>query len=732
MCVAYGLLGLALWPVPLLNVLQVESAAVVAFASFFIAGWAATRAFRSGSASVLAVLGRQEAALLVPLGMLTAAQLWAPNCTYGQGLLFFALFPAGTVVLAVGLAYALTGTSTSRPFLVLVGTGLLVSLAGPLYDLGLHPQFYTYNHVFGGVLGPIYDEQLAVRWGLFSFRALTLLWAGLLFAVGRLLRGHGGWVPLLLCGLGLGIGYAWAVPLGLNTTAEQLQHRLGGHVRTAHFDLYYDPDRMDRRAVEALADDHEAYYRHLQDRLALGPGQGPTRIQSYLYPSPDVKARLTGARYTSVSPVWLGTPQVHLLVDRAEASLGHELAHVFSRPYGLPLLNASWSPGLVEGWAVALEPPAPGPSVHDLVRVAAAADTSAALAIRADALAERLTPWGFWTGRGAVSYATMGSFVRYLLEHYGPAPLKAVYARGDFAAVYGRSLPVLAREWARALARRPLVARSAYGVVTRQFTRPSLFETQCPHYVPPHRRHLQAARAARRAGDTTTVARHLRRALAAAPQSLAAHAALARHRLARGRPGAVRRQLDSLAQGRRPAAIRRLEADAHALEGDSAAARRHYRAALERVPRSAHDLRGRLMLRSAVAGRPAVVRVLTSRDSADAQARALRPLGEGAGSPVHVWRALRRQDAHHFAAADSLWRRGAFRAPAAWPRAWRQAYAIQRRAWAGVAAHRAGRYAEAAPLSRAAARAAEAHGAREWAETLRFWATRAARAGAAD
>jgi hypothetical protein len=722
---AYGLLGLALWPVPLLNVLQAESAAVVACAAFFVGGWAATRQFQAGPVSFLGVLGRRMGALLVPLGMLTVAQLWAPNCTFGQGLLFYALFPGVTVVLAVACSYLLTGTGVQRPFLWLAVGGVLVGLGGPIYDLGFHPQFYTYNHVFGGVLGPIYDEQLAVRDGLFVFRGLTLLWAGCAVAGGRLLRGHGGWVPLLVCGVTVGVLYTWAVPVGLNTSAEQLQRRLGGHLRTAHFDLYYDPDRLGRRAAEALADDHEAYYRYLQDRLGLAPGEGPGRIQSYLYPSPDVKARLTGARYTSVSPVWLGTPQVHLLTRRAGESLGHELAHVFSRPYGLPLLNASWAPGLVEGWAVALEPPSPAPPVHDLVRAATTTDTSAALSLTAEALAERLPPWGFWTGRGAVSYATMGSFVDHLLAEHGPGRLKRVYARGNFADVYGRSLPRLAQAWADSLARRPQVARAAHAVVTRRFTRPSLFETECPHHVPPYRRHLQAAREARREGDTTAVGRHLRRAVAAAPRSLGAQTALAHYRLGQGRPAAVRRQLDTLTARRWPATLRRLRADAQAMTGDSAAARRGYRAALRALPLSAPDRRGRLLLRLAVAGRPTVVRTLASADSAARQARALGALPDRTGA-VRAWRALRRQDAHQYAAADSLWRQGAsYRPPAHWPRAWRQHLALQRRAWTGIAAHRAGRNKAAQVALSAAARRAAAHGASTWAETLRFWAERA-------
>ena len=719
---AYGLLGLALWPVPVLNVLQVEAAAVVAAVAYVVGGWAAVVQFRREE-SFWRVLAHQETALVVPLGLLTVAQFWAPNCTYAEGLLFYLLFPVVTVVLAVAVAYAVTGVRALPAVPTLVGIGIVVSVAGPMYDLGFHPQFYTYNHVFGGVLGPIYDEQLAVRPGLFWFRGLTLLWAVWAVLVGRWARAQGGLVPALGVLAVIAAAYGWAVPLGFNTSEEALQERLGGHVRTAHVDVYYDSTRHPRRAMEALAADHEAYYDHIHDRLGLSEGEGPDRVQSYIYPNPDVKAQLTGARTTSVSPVWLGTPQVHLLRSRADASLGHELAHVFSRPYGLPGLRASWSPGLVEGWAVALEPPSSYPSPDDLVRVATATDTTDALSLTADALAARLTPWGFWTGRGAVSYATMGSFVGYLLDRYGPARLRAVYAWGQFEAVYGRPLEQLVKGWAASLAQQPLVARAAHGVVTRQFSRPSLFETECPHYVPPHRRHLQAARRAERAGDTTQVRRHLARSLAAAPRYGAAHAMRARYRLERGHSATVVTQLDTLRTTRRSAYVQRLLADALALEGDAEAARRQYRRARARLPLYAHDGRARLLLRRLVADRPAIVRILVGAKEASRQARRLA--GRGEAPAVRAWQALRWDDAHRYVRADSVWRQMEAPDGASWARSERSAFALQWRAWRAEAAHRAGRRAAARSQFRAAAAAARRHGAEAWARTLTAWAARA-------
>mgnify|MGYP006422437979 CR=1 FL=1 len=717
---AYLALGLLLTPIPLLNVLQAESAAVVALAAYFVSGGAAIRAFGTTSMSVWRVLRRQEAALLVPLGVLILAQLWASNCPLGQGLLFYALFPGVTVVFAVAVAYLLQGLSVSHPGWMLGGLGLLLAVGGPLYDLGLHPQFYTYNHVFGGVLGPIYDEQLAVRPGLFAFRGLTLLWALLALLLGHRLRGRGPRWAAPACALVLGTVYVYSVPLGINTTAASLQNHLGGHTRTAHFDLYYDSTQVDADAAADLAAAHEAKYDWVRRQLNLEPDAKGPRIRSYIYPTPDVKGRLTGARTTSVSPVWLDAPQVHLLRERVSQSLGHELAHVVSRPYGLPGLRASWAPGLVEGWAVALEPPSPGPSPDDLVRTAAQSDTTTTLAAEAQAVAQRLSPWGFWSGRGAVSYATMGSFVRYLLDQYGPARLKRVYAWGDFETVYGKSMSTLAAEWASHLRRAPAVSRDAHDVVARRFTRPSLFETECPHYVPPARQHYQTAQRAARRRDTTEMVRFLKKALGAQPHYAAAHEALARHRLAQGRPDAVWRQVDTLSTTARTVALQVAQADAAALQRDPDTARALYARARAQTPGHAHDLRARLALRDATADRPSVVRVLTNGDAPAVQARRLAEMKPRDAS-VQAWEAVRWMDASQYRRALPLWERleGPVRVDR--PRGWHRAWELQHAAWGIKAALRENSGAVARQWAARAERQARVLGDDDRASLFEWW-----------
>ncbi|MEM8601542.1 MAG: hypothetical protein AAGF99_16630, partial [Bacteroidota bacterium] len=355
----YLVVGAALWPVPVFGVLHAESSAVVAGVGFFVSGLGALAALRR-AAPLWSVARDYTALLAVPWAMLTLSLLWRANSGYPLGLVLFVTFAVPSVLLAVAFAYVLHQSRIGWTRTGFVFGGLGLALGSLVYDLGLHPQVFTYSPVFGGVLGPIYDEELAVRPGLFWAKGLTLVLAAWAASLGGWLRCRargadtrrharlGGMLSLMLA------AGAFAAPrLGIVTTYEALERSLGGHLATEHVDLFYDPTSLELEEAWRLAQVHEFRYAQLRAALEVEPAQ---RIQSFVYPDAATKARLTGARTTSVAPVWLGRPQVHLLESRIRSSLAHELAHAFSREFG-GILNASWSIGLVEGLAVAVEPP---------------------------------------------------------------------------------------------------------------------------------------------------------------------------------------------------------------------------------------------------------------------------------------------------------------------------------------------------------------------------------------
>lgn len=489
--------GALLWPVPVFGVLHAESSAVIAGVGFFASGLGALVAFRSGR--TLKTVASASALLLgVPLAMLTMSLLWRANCAYPLGLGLFLTFTVPSILLAVAAAYALHHSRLQwKPSAFVIG-GLALALGSLAYDLGLHPQVFTYNPVFGGVLGPIYDEELAVRPGLFWAKGLTLVVAAWLACLGGWLeckqstREHqqrharrfvvaGGVLSAVLAA-----GVLAAPRLGIVTTYAALERSLGGHLATEHVDLFYDPTSLEDAEAWRLGQLHEYRYAQLREALGVAPQQ---RIQSFVYPDPDTKARLTGARTTSVAPVWLGTPQVHLLENRIASSLTHELAHAFSREFG-GILNASWSIGLVEGLAVAVESPDGLPDPTAQVAAAlrgAAADARVGLGSGAEELAQAVVQTqslvGFWGGRAAVSYTTMGAFVGWLLDSYGAAPVRAVYPSLDYEGAFGVPLDTLALRWAQHIEAQPRDTL-AEAIVAYRFAQPSLFERDCPHHVP--------------------------------------------------------------------------------------------------------------------------------------------------------------------------------------------------------------------------------------------------------
>jgi hypothetical protein len=718
----YAVLCLALWPFPLLGLLHVESSAVVAFVGYFAAGLSALAAFRH-DAPFPRVLAAQEAALLLPLALLTVTLLWRPNCGYAQGLLFFALFPGITVGLAVAVAYALTSRQRSSRFprttLVLIGLG--VAFLTPLFDLGLHPQFYTYNHIFGGVLGPIYDEALALRPGLFVFRGLTVLWALLAYLLGRQRRAP--WSsgsPALISGvvLLLALSYLFAGRLGITTPARTIERTLGSVHRTDHFDIYYDATTVPPDDLAWLAEDHEYHYARLAERLGTAPD---ARIASYLYPDAATKAQLTGARTTNVAPVWLPRPQLHVLLGAYDHVFSHELVHVFSREFGLPLLNASVSVGLVEGLAVALEPPDGRPAPDELVAVGAAlrAGLDADLA---DGLARRLSPIGFWTGRGAVSYTTMGSFVRYLLDAYGPERFKAAYAWSNFDAVYGKPVEALAREWHATLTALPAVDRAAADVVLRRFTVPSLLEQRCPHYVPPYRRRYREAMDALAEEDTTQALRALGAALDRAPLFTPALSAWAGLLLAAGGTDTVAVRLSGVPDSLRTPGIALHLGDALGIQSRPDAARRQYEAARALLPTYAHDSHVLLMLRGALADTPATLRLLASNHPPADQARRLATTDTSAAA--RWMRALRLAEAGQYEQATAVLRTTRADSNLALSLADQLRLERRRLVWRARFRHRAGQPARAEALAHRAARAYLVSGDRPTAAALAGFAAK--------
>lgn len=590
----YGAVVVGCWLVPPLATLHYPSAVVWAVTAFTGTGIWAVQQFRK--AAPLGHVTRTAIALLgIPLIGLVIPGLWRTHCDLVAGFGYFLLFPLCSALFAVALAYWLTGRRARYVLLQFLGIGIALMILGPLYDLGLHPQFYTYNHVFGGVLGPIYDRFLPFRPGLIAFRGTTLLWAALLVMRGSVLR-NGRWsvvsaVSVSSVALALAAAYLFADVLHINTSAQRIQQTLGSQHTTEHFDVHYDSTALDSSTVVRVGEELEFERARLVDLLDAG-AEAPTGIQVYLYPNADIRARLTGAHTTSIAPVWLAVPQMHVLMQRY-GSMPHEMAHLMTRPYGLPGINASWSVGLVEGWAVALEAPTRRPPPHDQVL---AATPDGELAGRAEVLRRQWSPWGFWSAPAGVSYTVFGSFISSVADTHGHAALTEAYARGNLEETTRCSFDMLTTDWLRQLRGQRQVDADARPVAQRRFRIPGFFELACPYEPLPAEARYEQARAELSDHDTTSARATLHQTLAQAPDYVAARRLLADVHLETGHPDSVAQALgDSTAWG---APEWGRAAEAHVQRGAWAQAATAYRRAERATSRYAIEARTRWIARA--------------------------------------------------------------------------------------------------------------------------------------
>ncbi len=474
---AYLFVSACLAAIPLTRTLQAESAAIVAFFSFFIAGIATIASNRPFS-RVASDIKLNLACLALPLLVLGAGSLFR-GCSVSEGLLLFLLFPVVTAIFASFLAATLTSFGIKKRAGVLIVTGVLVSAAGVIYDFS-HPQFYTYSHVFGGVLGPVYDSQLSLRPGLFTFRLLTLGWCAA-FALFALRKEAEGGVSLtgifFTCAIAV-LTFGFGDYLGFNSSDRIIRKHLDDERTDERLAIYFDGANMHGDRIDYVWREAQFEYDRLSSILRVEMEE-PVRV--YLYPDEKTKGDLTGSRRTSVTPTWLRSPQIHMLESEFDHSFSHELVHVLAREFGGGFTGASRSVGLVEGLAVALQQPNGRPSLPDLWDHTHS--DSSLSTLHGESLADSFGPLSFWSARGGVAYGRSGSFVRFLITSYGIEKLKRVYASSNFPSAYEKTLDDLEGEWRRGIQSRG-VDSSLATVGRSRFSVLSLAETQCPHDRP--------------------------------------------------------------------------------------------------------------------------------------------------------------------------------------------------------------------------------------------------------
>lgn len=496
----YAALSLACTQIPLLNYLGYEFSALIGFVGSILASFLTIRVVKPVYLSDVGMgesrapdvrlafrqaIAMNAAVLVIPLGIMLTNALFVKNCSLLQGLTFFLLIPVVSAWFgsALGLFCAVHYRFSKTAV-------LLSALVFLMYSLGegyFTPAIFSYNFLYGYFPGLTYDEVLDVSWTLVMFRILTVLAGALIvWLAGLLLRytspGDSTWrkgdllaralmdrpriFSTAMIAAALIILWFFRGELGLESTSGYIRAKLGSHFTTEHFSIHYSRDSYDDEEIRWVAAEHEFRLHQVAGAFYLS---FHGTIDSYIYPSAQAKQRLIGTGTTNIAKPWSG--QIHITKQSLDGTLKHELTHVMAAPFGLPVIGASLSTGLVEGLAMAVEWDWGNRTLH---QYAAAMKKFGAMPDIEPLM--KLT--GFAAQSSSVSYVVCGSFARFLIDRYGMRKMMRVYRSGDFPHAYGRTLHQLIGEWQGFLDRVVITDRDREAIDVI-FRRPPIFRKVC-------------------------------------------------------------------------------------------------------------------------------------------------------------------------------------------------------------------------------------------------------------
>jgi hypothetical protein len=453
----------------------------------------------SGSTLVAALL--PAAIMVIPAVIAAVRGIWVPTCDWWFGVESYLAMPIATALFGGALGHALGVVVGPRRFLgaAVALLPVFVVAGAALYRFYAAPPVFTYNAILGYFPGNLYDENVQLGSPLAWSRLEELLWVVAIVAACatrldvpryRITRAPrpgsrrlGALAVAVVVAAGAAFLHTQSGRLGYRIDAEDIEDALDGRIETAHFIIHYAKTDEIEADIALIAADHEFRYAQVVAQLGAAP---PGKIRAFLFADRDQKAGWMGARDVEMAKPWR---QEIYLDHRAypHPSLRHEIAHAVASAFGDPIFGVATrrvlgvpvlvSPGLIEGLAVAIDWPGGSDRLtpHEAVR---------ALQVMGKAPSIRdLLSLKFFSVSSATGYTTAGSFLRFLLETYGAARLRTLYASGgDFADAYGKPLAQLESEWLAMIATIELPT-AVVDASRERFRGGSVFARPCPHAI---------------------------------------------------------------------------------------------------------------------------------------------------------------------------------------------------------------------------------------------------------
>jgi tetratricopeptide (TPR) repeat protein len=441
------------------------------------------------------------ALLLVPILVVSMNGLRVRNCDWIYGFKAYFAIPVLGVVFAtaLGLVLGCAAGARRRLSLALPWIAVVVLVLHSLWRFYAAPPVFSYNPLIGFFPGSLYDENIQFngpfRWArLTHISAVWTLWLWCCVAfdanTNRMRWTRVRRRSLMVAAAGLLSIWSLVLlslggSLGFRIDENDIFTYLSETRETDHFVIHYSEGSKIAKDIDLIAADHE--FRLAQVVDTLGAKMPTEKIHSFYFRSASDKFEWMGAGNVYMAKPWRNEIYIHHMPFPHHV-LRHEIAHVVAAQFGSPIFGVSaqsiaglpllFNVGLIEGLAVAadwpdhfIRPMTPHENVKAMYRMSMAPPI------------DRVLSLDFLSFSNARSYTTAGSFVRFLLDKYGPEKLQSLYrSGGDFSAAYGRSGHELGKEWQDFISAIELPEKKD-DVVRERFRRRGIFHRPCPHHV---------------------------------------------------------------------------------------------------------------------------------------------------------------------------------------------------------------------------------------------------------
>ncbi len=310
----------------------------------------------------------------------------------------------------------------------------------------LTAKIYTYGWQYGYFPGFVWDEAMELANGYWIARTfqMVLIFLWIIYDIDKRKREQYHFadaIKLLInwqLWLAIVIG-SFIVGYATNYLNGEEENYLSSSIFALSARIHYKSGNLTNDEITLIKFNIKKYIAEIDSIYSI---KSSSTIDVYVFSSSDELYQFVGTREASISKPWKRS--IYITKQNLH-SLKHELAHILLAEYGSFPFNISWSTGLTEGAAVAIE------EDYDGIR---SVDEYSARMLQMNltsGVQQVMQPSGFLSAAPSQSYVIAGSFAKYLIQTYGSEKFLRVYKERDFEAVYNKPFSEFDREWKKIL-----------------------------------------------------------------------------------------------------------------------------------------------------------------------------------------------------------------------------------------------------------------------------------------